>query len=310
MISNKMDYVVVTGGSGFIGSHLVEYLLSQGKTVVNIDKRDPSVKNEALFMKIDLSEPNWDFLGNPPSVLYHLAGEPWSMVKGQSWFEGSKYAFDNNTVGTYNTIRKIKPKTIVFSSTANVYGEGVGKKEDDPIHITSQYGYSKWIAEEIIRKCGTPYMIYRFGTVVGARGRTFPNRLVWSAVKGEKPELFNNGQSKRDIIDVRDIVRTLVEQSYHPISDTLNLASGNEISNYSMALITQRIAGQHGIDFKFELTDFAAPGYVKESTLYIKKVRDIYSWRPQYNHIQTFESLFDYYLHDPNPIEPPDWKSL
>ena len=309
-----MSINVVTGGSGFIGSHLVEHLNKLGKRVLILDKVLPNYKlpEDVLFEQVDLSNPNWKYCGDSVDLLFHLAADPWSMVKGSSWFNGSRKAFYNNTLATYNVIEQTKPKHIIFSSTANIYGEGLKKSEDSPISLTSQYGYSKYIAEEIIRNSEIPYTIFRFGTVVGSRGRTFPNRLVWSAINGIPIQLFYDGKAKRDIIDVKDVVETITRgREFQKLRDnTYNLSIGKDITNKQMANLVAERALARGYNLGFSLSPFVAPGYIKYSTLFTGKMQRLYKWKPTQTYNEIFNSLFDYYINNPSALEPPSWETL
>lgn len=307
------NFVVVTGSSGFIAGHLVKHLHRLGLRVLCIDLRPPTLPlpPDSRFEQADLGDPAWRYVGESPDVLYHLAAEPWSMIKGKSWFEGSKSSFYSNAAATYNVLNQMNPKHIVFSSTANLYGEGRQKNEDSPIRVTSQYGYSKWIAEEIIRKSGIPYTIFRFGTVVGPRGRTFPNRLAWSAVNGIKVDLFYGGLSRRSLIDVEDIVLTLSQGTeLNALTDnTYNISSKIEVTTIELAQLVDQEAKKRGLKLEYNPVDFSAPGYVKESTLDCSRIRDLYGWTTYIPQETTVNRLLDYYQ-TVDALEPPSWDKI
>ena len=306
------ELVVVTGGSGFIGSHLVEALRNNGKDVINIDKVYPQYHSDVDFVQADISKDNFVFTYPQPDVLYHLAATPWSMVKGGSWFSGSQSAFYNNTVGTYLALLKIKPKKIIFSSTANLYGEGRKLKETSPISISSQYGYSKYVAEKIIQASGIPHVIFRFGTVVGTRGRCFPNRLVYSAIHNLPIDIFANGETYRDLVDVNDIVDALLKAPNFEECITqpiYNLSMGQEVSGLELACLVKEEGMKRGYNLNYKLTDFTAPGYVKESTLDIDKINSEQFWYPLSDINIIIKTLFDYY-EGKNAIEPPTWDQV
>ena len=285
---------VVSGSSGFIASHLRVSL----PDAIGLDKRE----SRWTDVVADLSDPYFAWGGEPVDVLYHLTASPLSIVKGKGgWLADSANTFKNNTIATYNVLRELKPKRIVFASTANLYGEGRKLGEDSPVKISSGYGYSKWVAEEIIRKSGIPYTIYRFGTVVGARGRCFPNRLVWCAVHGEPVELFCGGESWRDIVDVRDIVSAL--QLEAPC-DTFNVSMGEEVSGLALAELVAEEALSRGFKLIYTVGHKHPNGYVKESTLSIDKIRRELGWQPRYDIYRIIEGLFDYY-EDNEAKEPP-----
>jgi nucleoside-diphosphate-sugar epimerase len=235
------------------------------------------------------------------------------MVKDkEGWFHGSHDAFYNNTVGTFNALRTINPKIIIFSSTANLYGEGRKFTELSPIKLSSQYGYSKFLGEEIIKKSGKKNVIFRFGTVVGTKGRCFPNRLVWSAIRGIPEEIFCNGQAYRDLVDVNDIVDALIKAPKFNLAENAglyNVSMGMEISTGDLAELVSEVATQKGYKTNFTLTSFQAPGYVKESTLDINKIKRQQNWIPKSDIYKIIDTLFRYY-ETTDALEPPMWNSV
>lgn len=313
-----MKTVVVTGGSGFIGSHLVQALNKKGIQTVNVDKVQPHKNLVGVINQItDISDSNFHYRYEQPDILFHLAANPWSLVNDAvGWFHGSKDAFYNNTVGTYNALKEINPKHIVFASTANIYGDGRKHREDSKINITSQYGYSKLIAEEIIRRSKIPFTIFRFGTVVGSRGRCFPNLLVWNSVHpSEEPvQIFCNGNTYRDLVHVEDIVDALmmsqsfVEETDRP-RNTYNVSMGTEISGLELAKLTSEIANDFGYILRYKPVSFSAPGYVQASTLDISRIRESQGWEPLRDIYCIITELFDYYK-SKDAIKPPTWDEL
>jgi UDP-glucose 4-epimerase len=321
MIKNAV--FIVTGGSGFIGSNLLDFLsnvqLGLGEMkIISIDKRTPDLKLKNVeYMTIDLNSPGFRYYGEKPTAVFHLAGSPWAKVKGdQGWLAETDDCFYNNTTATYNVLSKIRPNKIIFSSTANLYGEGRKLKEDDPKKISSPYGYSKWVAEEAIRKSGIEYVIYRFGTVVGIRGRTFPNRLVYCAVHGIPIDLFYKGNAYRDLIAVEDICRALTSAIFFPLNselkkgdNTYNVSMGMEMSGSMIACIVAEKAKEYGYKLNYSLVDSAPNGYVKESTLNIEKLYMATGWKPKTKLSNLIDDLFKYY-EEPDAKEPPVWESL
>lgn len=299
--------VVCTGGSGFIGSHLVETLRNDGKKVIIIDKNPPPehlMHNDVIYQYADLSRDDFVFEAGSPEVLYHLAADPTLIINDKlGWFHGSESAFYNNTVSTYNALNKIFPQKVVFSSSANIYGETRNAQEEAPVSITSQYGYSKLLSEFIIKYSTIPYVIFRFGTVVGPRGKTFPNRLVYCAINNIPVNIFHQGTACRDIIDVRDIVSGLLKANGF-VNNIYNLSIGQEIFIGDLANLVSNMALERGYKPKFTLVDGSALGYIKESTLNTDKIYNM-GWTPKYDIYETIESLFDYYEHAINVVVPP-----
>lgn len=314
--------ILISGGSGFIGSNLLDFMSDMKMIypfdIVSIDKREPDYKlPNVKYITQNLSLPTFKYDGPQPEAVIHLAGYPWSKVKGdQGWLADADDCFQNNTVATYNVLSKIRPKKIIFSSTANLYGEGRKLKEDAPKQISSPYGYSKWVAEEAIRKSEIEYVIFRFGTVVGKRGRTFPSRLVYSAIHNLPVDLFYNGTAYRDLISVDDICRALTSAIFFPKNsnlkkgdNTYNVSMGMEISGAILADMVAKKAKKYGYELNYKFADYAPNGFVKESTLNINKIRKQIGWHPTVKLADLVETLFKYY-EEPNAKEPPQWSDL
>jgi len=302
--------ILVTGGAGFIGSHLVEALVKIGDEVHVYDDLSTGkeenlnpVKDKITFHKIELAheilipavrKQNFD-------IIYHLAAKPWAKPKTNDY-----NTFLSNTLATFYITQCCGSKTLlVFLSTANIYGDGCGFKENDEIGNYSEYGYSKLIAEKIIEYSHLPrYIIFRPGTVIGERGRCFPNRLVWSVIHNSPVQLFNNGNTLRDIIDVRDVVNALLispKLSKH----IYNLGSNTGIKGKSLASTVSSMAFSRGYKSNITLTPFYPKGYILRSTLNTKLD---WRWKPQFSLVDSLNTLFDYY--QKGGPEPPSWENL
>lgn len=312
-----MPVCLVTGGSGFIGSHLITALCMRGDHITNVDVKPPGISHpsQVSYYYEDISQLSKHQLFRDGQdkfdEIYHLAAEPWSK-SNPNWLFTSKKIMDSNITGTLKTISTHPADILVFASTANHYGSGRKFKETDPMVIVSPYGYSKAIGEKIISLSGQRYVIYRFGTVVGTRGRCFPNFLVWSVVNGraETVEIFNNGYTYRDIIDVRDIVSALMS-ACKLANGIYNVSSGTEIRGPELAETVHEEAVRRGYDgLEHKPTPFIPDGYTPESTLDISKILDTGVWKPRYALKDTISTLFDYYESAKDAPKPPAWDEL
>ena len=302
---------LVTGGSGFIGGHLVDSLVELGGSVHNIDRRRPRIgarKHRYIRSNIEYYTKHLVQL-NEIDTIYHLAAEPWSMVKpGQHWVYNSGRVMGSNITGTMRMLTEYEADLFVFTSTANLYGNGRKFKETDPLDISSAYGYTKAVGERIVRLSGQRHVIFRFGTVVGIRGRCFPNRLVWCAINNVPVKIFNMGDTYRDLIDVRDVVSAML--SAKNLEDGIyNISCGMEISGKVLAHQVFNEAHDRGYYLRYSLDEFVAPGYVPHSTLDISKVLETGVWKPKIKLKQTISDLFDYYEKE-GSIEPPRWDKI
>lgn len=261
-----------------------------------------AVRKEIDILCKDISRSNFT-LKKKYDVVYHLAAQPWSKDVD---LRHNSNSFYTNVVGTYNVLKECQNSFFVFASSASVYGSGKKFNENQPLNISSNYGYTKSAAERLVEVSNNPYIVFRPGTVIGIHGRCFPNRLVWCAIHKIPVEIFYNGNTWRDLIDVRDVVSAFL------IADKLqygiyNLSSNMEISGKDLVLLIDSIAEKRGYKLRYSFVPWFPKGYIPESTL-ITKLEGSGLWKPQYKLEETLETLFDHYKQ--GGLEPPSWDSL
>lgn len=141
---------LVTGGAGFVGSHLSKALVDLGHTVTILDNfsagRKQNIKNLIVnvqrqnVFKVTTGIDKYD-------TIFHLAAKPFSKAK-TDWFSESNSIFQSNVVGTHNILRLMNPGShFILASSASVYGSGQCLTEELPYNPISAYGYSKTLAE-------------------------------------------------------------------------------------------------------------------------------------------------------------------
>jgi UDP-glucose-4-epimerase GalE len=242
-----MRQVVVTGGCGYIGSHVARAFKQNGDNVIIIDRvmREHTLKDcDGYYIG--------DFAGTEglatihtlePDIVVHCAG---TSLVGPSMSNPSEY-YDNNiakTIKMLNVIKSMsKPAVVMFSSSASVYGEPVydhALSEDDQIHPISPYGNTKAITETILRDYYNAYnlhsMCFRYFNAAGAEPTTFdlgqePNatHIIARALEAKINNTaftmngwdFNteDGTAVRDYIHVWDIARAHVLGASYLLDD-------------------------------------------------------------------------------------------
>jgi len=234
---------LVTGGAGFIGSHVVDALLAEGRQVVVVDDLSSGtpdrVADAATLEQVDITDAA--ALGRVadalrPEAVFHLAAQA-SVVAS---VEDPQRDCAVNVVGTLNVLEAAKRHgaPVAFTSTGGaLYGDAapIPTAEDFPPAPLSPYGASKWAAEAYVRSWTAsgagPHAVLRLGNVYGPRQSPhgeagvvaiFAHRL-WS---GQAPTLYGEGTPTRDYVHVDDVVRALLAASGR--AGVWNIATGVE----------------------------------------------------------------------------------
>ena len=221
--------ILVTGGAGFIGSHLCDYLLAEGNNVVALDNLlrgrmeniEEAMKNKSFkFVKCDICElENFykAFEENNFDVIFHMAAN--SDIA--SSHDNPNVDFDNTLTTTYNVLlamKKYNVKNIVFASTSAIYGDaGVSVNEDfGPLFPISHYGASKLASEAFLssfcENYGFKCWITRFPNVVGERAThgaifDFINKL---RKNHNELEVLGDGTQIKPYLYVKDLVEGIL----------------------------------------------------------------------------------------------------
>jgi UDP-glucose 4-epimerase len=209
---------IVTGGAGFIGSHVVDALVARGDEVHVLDDLSTGKREHvgagALLHEADIRDPDSIFDLVRPEAVFHLAAQASVGVS----VERPALDADVNVVGTVRVLEAARRHgaQIVFSSTGGaIYGECERPAhEDDPRRPLSPYGTSKLAGEEYLaawnRLHGTRHVALRFGNVYGPRQDPHGEAGVVAifldrVAKGERPPIFGDGGHVRDYVYVRDV---------------------------------------------------------------------------------------------------------
>jgi UDP-glucose 4-epimerase len=229
--------ILITGGAGFIGSHLVDKLIEQGNEVIVLDNlstgRKENINPKTTFIKSDIRTSTIFNKFSDIEVVFHLA----ALTHIIDSIKKPKLCFDVNIVGSFNVLefcRKNDAK-IVFTSSAAVYGDlNRPAKENNFCKPLSLYGKYKLFIEELIKSYnefyGTPYTILRLFNVFGPRATSGVIKILTDCLKGKKPfYLYGNGQQERDFVFIDDVIKILLKHKKIK-NTTLNVGTGNPTS--------------------------------------------------------------------------------
>jgi UDP-glucose 4-epimerase len=283
---------IVTGGAGFIGSHVVDALLADGYSVTVIDDLSSGsaerVASAARLVEADIVDE--DALEAivaevQPRAIFHLAAQASVVVS----VEDPGRDCEVNVKGTLNVLEAAGrcDAPVVFTSTGGaLYGDEAPMPtgEDRIPAPLSPYGASKWAAEAYVNtwslSSGIPHAVCRLGNVYGPRQSPhgeagvvaiFTNHLY----EGRAPKLFGHGTPTRDYVYVGDVVNALLSASGR--SGTYNIATGVETDVMG---VWRELSAAAAKQIEPELADLRA-GELTHSRLDIARAERELGWRPE-----------------------------
>ena len=278
--------VLVTGGAGFIGSHLVDRLLSLDHKVVVIDNLSTGkLKNlnpAATFHHMDITQPSVTevFTREQPDIVFHLAAQI-------SVTESTKDPFHDSNVNVFGTLRLLEAarrcgiEKFIYSSTGGaLYGEPETDPctEEHPILPVSPYGMSKYVAELYLDLYHRLYQInfttLRYGNVYGPRQEADGEAGVvaifaQAMLEGRQPQIYGDGDQARDFVFVDDVVDANLLAMTKGDGGAFNIGTGVATSVNCLADALEKVSGVHsGRSF-----EPPRPGELQDSTLDISRIR-------------------------------------
>jgi len=303
-------HIFVTGGAGFIGSHVIDNLIQHNKVTVF----DNLSSGRMEFIRHHIGDDNFSFIEGdllePDSIqsaledidmVFHLAANPDVKLGAEDTY----VHFEQNILATYNLLeamRKSGVGKIAFTSTSTVYGEArvIPTPEDyGPMVPISLYGSSKMACEALISSyCHTFDMfawIYRFANIVGERGThgvlvDFINKL---RVDPFTLEILGSGKQNKSYLDVVDCVDAMVFCVEHAdeMVNIFNIGSEDSIDVVGIADIVTEKMGYNDVEYQFTGGVDGGAGWkgdVKLMLLSIEKLKDL-GWKPTHNSHQSIE---------------------
>ena len=237
-----MKRIFVSGGAGFVGSNVCDYLLAKGYDVMAVDNFSTGkLENLADFCKNGGSIVNADirdhdgmiqlFMKFRPDAVIHLAAQ----ASISTSISNPVQDVSINCIGTLSIIRacqKFNVEKFIFSSTSAVYAEtNRPLYESSEIAPMSPYGVSKYASELYIKSMLKNYIIFRFANIYGPRQQPIgTNQLLARAIRhfkyGDDFSIFGDGKQARDYLYVDDVSRAMHMALTDGITGTFNLSSG------------------------------------------------------------------------------------
>ncbi|SDJ31877.1 NAD-dependent epimerase/dehydratase family protein [Natribacillus halophilus] len=289
-----MEKILVTGGAGFIGSHVCDLLIHQEKQVVIADNmssgKHEHVNNMELF-EVDITDAEkleeLFRLHDDIDGVIHLAAQS----KAPTSIKAPQYDANININGTINVLeltRKYGIKHFLYASSAAVYGDQqtLPITEDAPVEPLSPYGVSKYAGEAYVKAYSRMYdlnaHVLRFANVYGPRQSADTEAgvitiFIEQLLNGEQPVIYGDGKQTRDFIYVKDVAWAVVTcLCGQQTAAVYNVSSGEETSITDLlhdmcALLDKPYRPQYG-----EIR----PGDIEKSYLDNSKITKDFLWQP------------------------------
>ena len=305
--------VIITGGCGFIGSNLAQYLLKKKYEVIIIDDMSVgSIKNIShIRKKIKLIKTNINKINKIKKIkgsifaLIHLAAKAEILISKE---DENKYYDDNvnSVMQILNFSDRKKIKKIIFASSASVYGDtkNLKIKEDFKLNPGHFYAFTKYIAEKMITSyCNinsTKYTIMRFFNIYGPGSTAVIGRFIAQKIQKKKLTIYGNGNQKRDFLYVKDLCEAIYLSLKKKISENkiYNLGSGNATSINEIKNI---ISKKNFINLTKRNDD------IEVSISNNKKIKRELNWKNKTNLKKGINSLF---ISDFNKLKKIKFKSI
>lgn len=286
-----MSKVLVTGGAGFIGSHLVDKLITLGHQVVVIDNEsaptnskfywNPAAENYQLDIT-DYEKIAWLFSG--VDYVFHTAAQS----RVQSSIDSPLNSITTNVVGTGNVLeasKNAKVKRVIYSMTSSVYGssEDVPHKETQPPSCLSPYAVSKYAGEQLCMIYANLYQLetvsLRYFNIYGDREpssgpyATVISKFIEQHKAGDFLTIVGDGEQRRDFTNVKDAVEANIAAmnfSSTLYGEIFNIGTGR---NFSVNELAQMIST------KYRYLPLR-PGEARVTLADSSKAKSILGWQP------------------------------
>lgn len=300
----KGSNVLVTGGKGFIGSHLVKALIENKCKVVVFDlpANDPLqyFNEQGLSGKViletgdinDFVRINSVIIKQKIDFVFHLAAQ--AVI--ETTYQNPLYTISTNAAGTANLLESCRQygqvRGILVTSTDKVYGKLSRVSESTPISGDHPYEVSKTSADLISRSYyktyNLPVVVTRFGNVYGEGDLNFSRiipGIMSSILKSETLQIRSNGKFVRDYVYVKDIVKAtlLLAKNINKVKgEAFNVSS---LENYSVLDVIKKVEGILNVKVDYKILSTAINEIPVQSVNFGKIKKDL-GWKPK----NTFES--------------------
>lgn len=303
-----MSKILVTGGAGFIGSHLTDKLVQKGHKVLIIDNLSTGFKHnlneKAKFYQMDIRSAAIDKIieKEEPEAVYHLAAQ----VDVRKSLEDPNLDVEINISGSINLLKsciKHKVQKVIFASTGGaIYGEQdyFPADEKHPVFPMSPYGVAKLTMEKYLHcfkeNFGLNYVCLRLANVYGPRQNPKGDQGVVAIfcgklLNGEQVTIYGDGRQTRDYVYVDDVVNAFVSALDYSNGEVFNIGTGIETNvNQLYEILAQKTGSNSNVVYGAERL-----GEQRRSVIDFAKAKKELNWEPKVDFNQGLEKTWNYY---------------
>lgn len=290
-----MKNVLITGGSGFIGSNLCEFFLKKKFNIYVVDNLSIGKKNNIQNKKIKFHKLNINKIHKISKlvkidIIIHLAARAEILIpKDREDLYASSNIFGLQNV--LNFAQRKKVKKFIFASSASIYGDTKNKKVKESLVSRPEhfYAYSKLIGEQMVKNyCKINkinYTIFRFFNIYGKNSNAVVAKFIAQKLQNKKITIYGNGMQKRDFVHIKDLNEAIYKSIKNKNSKdkTYNLGSGFAVSVLDLKNIISNkkdhvFLEKRNDDIEISISD-------------IKKITKDLRWKPKINFIDGVREM-------------------
>ncbi|MBI3354442.1 MAG: NAD-dependent epimerase/dehydratase family protein [Nitrospirae bacterium] len=300
--------ILVTGGAGFIGSHIVDRLIEEGHEVVVVDNlvagKKKNINEKAGFYKVDICSSKLEkiFKKEKPDLVNHHAAQ----IDVRKSVSDPVYDAEVNILGMINLLQcciKYSVRKVIFASSGGaIYGEqeSFPATENHPLRPVSPYGIGKLTGEKYLYyykiNYGLDYVNLRYANVYGPRQDPFGEAGVVAIfanklLNGEQPVINGNGNQTRDYVFVEDVVEANMAVMQKGTAEAYNVGTGretsvNELFRHLVDITGANVKEIHGPEKK---------GEQLRSVLDYGKISKEFEWEPRVSIEEGLKKAVNYF---------------